>query len=159
MIYALLQSSLPDADRQEIAQAVLDQDPVVLEQHETNGHIIHIMDVGDPPRPAFFCIWCLDQVRATRRNAPCDSPLPWFFEHRNNADCLGNERSIEGGSYLNPANQGCYVQMGCEGDPAWTRHNCQCIQGGATYCHRAANPGPALGGGPETDVPCVPPTS
>jgi hypothetical protein len=143
MIYALLSTSTPVNLREDIARAILasqDVGPFVQQ-----GHILHIMNAHRGV--TYYCIYCQDIVRPTRRNRP-RGRMPvndWYFEHTTENRCLGTDFGL-GNGLVNLRDQGCYIQMGHEldanGQPAvWHRTRCMTIQGASTYCHLAQQHG------------------
>ena len=149
MIYALLDIELGEADRKRIAVAILARDRRVLRRFADDGKIIHIMDLNEQ-RPNIgprHCIYCLDRLIASDYRGPKELVVAgfWHFEHATINDCIGRIRKSPVPHALgikNPANHGCYVELGCELDPEgrpteWEREKCRTIEGGNTYCHTA----------------------
>ena len=94
MIYTLRRYGTPQADRETIAQAILDEDEGVLDEYVDNGTIIHGDD--DRARLGFFCIYCLDALIFVR------SPSR-FFRHAATRDCLDSDQYL---GILNPGRHG-----------------------------------------------------
>ncbi len=120
MIYALIGHHDPDAAvRSEIALAIENNSPAVIQEHVNHGTIVHILDV--PLGAYHFCIYCPGIVRASRyRHSQ-------FFKHTQTIrnGCLGSADYLEG--IENPRGHGCDNQARLD-------HTCCHRQ---TYCHRA----------------------
>lgn len=113
MIYALLNETVDTADREAIAQAIQNREAAVLRKYKARQVITHIMDIQ--PKGFFYCIYCGDRLFPSPRNPPAGQKAghPWYFMHRENNHCVGEQHKIGCNTYLNPSRQGCYVQLGC----------------------------------------------
>ncbi len=149
MIYALTSCETPPEDRTRIAKAIDERDDRVLRRYARKGVVIHIMDRNEQnsPRPVVYCIYCLDPINSTHYRGPkgLEVEASWHYEHREDHGCIGKVRRVPLLHPLyrkNPANHGCYVEMGCELNQDDTpgdhyRSRCKTIQDGRTYCHLA----------------------
>lgn len=141
MIYATSSRTVARNVREDIARAILaHQDVLPFVQQ---GLIVHIMDAQeDQP---YYCVYCGDEVHPFRMVRPRAS-VPagnWYFQHKTENRCIGTAFAL-GDALVNPRNQGCYVQLGCEVDAAGRqtdrhRTRCQAIDDGRSYCHCARN--------------------
>ena len=140
MIYALLSRQGPDV-REKIARAI--------HEHRDVGHfvqegiIVHVMHAN--PGKLYRCIYCPDQVRLANLSRVGTRPPAhdWYFMHVYNPECIGTSEGL-GSDLENPAEHGCYIQLGCEFEPdgrpsAHHRTRCATISAdsGSTYCHLA----------------------
>lgn len=136
MIYALQSRTVSLQDRKLIAESISSGSSV--EQWVQAKFITHIADSCCDT--CYFCVYCVNSVRAADRNRP-KTRVPvhnWYFEHEMHPGCVGTDLGISG--CINPANHGCYIQLGCENNIAglatnWHRTCCKTIESGLTYCH------------------------
>lgn len=118
MIYALVGHHDPNAAvRTDIASAIENNLPAVIQQHVDQGTIVHILDV--PLGTYLPCIYCHGIVRASRYLHSR------FFKHPQGTihDCLGHAGYL---GIENPRKHGCDFQAGLNGT---------CCDRQA-YCHR-----------------------
>lgn len=136
MIYALLNKNTRLEDRERIAQAIQDRRVDDLSRYAYDGIITHIMDIS--PRDTFYCIYCNDQLAASRSNPPRGQRArhPWHFRHNNNSECRGQLCNVGNSIYLNPPDHGCYVQLGCLATHPHTSCKVRGISQ-SRYCHHA----------------------
>ncbi len=114
MIYALVGDHDPNAAvRTDIASAIENNVPAVIQHHVDQGTIVHILDV--PLGTYRSCIYCPGIVRAT------PDRHSRFFKHTETIrnDCLGHAGYL---GIENPRGHGCDFQAG-QND---------------TFCHRQA---------------------
>lgn len=118
MIYALVGHHDPGAPvRTEIALAIQNNSPAVIQEHVNQGTIIHILDV--PLGTDLPCIYCHGTVRASRYLHSR------FFKHPQGTinDCLGYADYLD---IENPRGHGCNFQAH-QDDTCCHRQ---------AYCHR-----------------------
>ncbi len=136
MIYALLDRNTGTEDRERIVEAIQHRRADELRQYVNRGIITHIMDAQSDA--SFFCIYCLDELRASQSNPPAGQRAAhhWYFMHRTNNQCIDHCINVGNGTYLNPFRHGCYIQLGCLTTHPHTycelRRDSQ-----SSYCHRA----------------------
>ncbi len=136
MIYALLNRNTRPEDRERIAHAIQDRRADDLRQYADNGIITHIMDIQS--NDSFYCIHCLDELYASRRNPPAGQRAAhcWHFMHRTNNQCINRPHNVDNGTYINPPRHGCYIQLGCLETHPHT--SCELRRRSqSSYCHYA----------------------
>ena len=136
MIYALLNRNTRIEDRERIVRAIQEQRAGDLQWYVNNGIITHIMDIQS--NVFFYCIYCRDQLYASRRNPPLGQRAVhrWYFMHRTNNQCINHHNNVGNGTYLNPPRHGCYIQLGCLATHHYT--SCELRKDSQNnYCHHA----------------------
>lgn len=139
MIYALLAKPTPKDVREEIARAILARQNVAT--FVQSQQIIHVESAHRGT--TYFCIYCHDIVRPTKKNRPPDV-VPaddWYFEHTTENRCAGTDFGL-GNGLTNLIAQGCYILIKYEtngkNQPSqWHRECCKTINQGQSYCHLA----------------------
>ena len=94
MIFALNDQGAALANRQAIAQAILDGNANVLNAQVAADTIVPVRD--DPNPGGLFCIYCLDSVSVIHSHS-------WFFRHATVNDCVGSDQYL---GILNPRSHG-----------------------------------------------------